>query len=167
MKRREEIINIIAQSDTPISASRLARHFHVSRQSIVGDIALLRAAGHQIIATPRGYIMIRSDSRIIKTIAVKHNSEQTEEELNLMVDMGALVEDVIVEHPLYGEIRGNLHIQSRHDVKEFITKYQQAHTTLLSSLTHGIHLHTIRCDNEEVYQRVYQALKEKGFLYEE
>lgn len=165
--RREKIIELIGQSNKPLSATYLAKQFHVSRQSIVGDIALLRAAGHQIIATPRGYIMNETDSRLKKTIAVRHNSSQTEEELNLFVDMGAEVEDVIVDHPLYGEISGNLHIQSRHDVALFIEKYNEEKTTLLSSLTNGIHLHTIKCDDEETYDNVRNALKEHGFLYEE
>lgn len=165
--RREKIIRLIASSDKPLSATYLAKQFHVSRQSIVGDIALLRAAGHQIIATPRGYIMNETDTRLKKTIAVRHTSAQTEDELNLFVDMGAEVEDVIVEHPLYGEIRGNLHIQSRHDVALFIKKYNEEKTTLLSSLTNGIHLHTIRCDNEDAFEDICNALKEHGFLYEE
>lgn len=165
--RREKIISLIASSDKPLSATYLAKQFHVSRQSIVGDIALLRAAGHQIIATPRGYIMNEADTRLKKTIAVRHTSAETEEELNLFVDMGAEVEDVIVEHPLYGEIRGNLHIQSRHDVALFIKKYKEERTTLLSSLTDGIHLHTIRCDDEDVFKDICKALKEHGFLYEE
>lgn len=52
MDRKQAIIEEIQKSDKPVSASKLAKHFGVSRQIIVGDIALLRAAGTQIIATP-------------------------------------------------------------------------------------------------------------------
>ena len=54
MDRKAAIIEAIRTSETPVSASALARKLHVSRQIIVGDIALIRASGTQIIATPRG-----------------------------------------------------------------------------------------------------------------
>ena len=56
--KAEERRAVIAQTltaDRPISATALAGRFSVSRQIIVGDIALLRAAGLDIVATPRGY----------------------------------------------------------------------------------------------------------------
>src|SRR6185437_13159759 len=46
--------------------------------------------------------------------------ERTEEELNILVDHGVKVIDVIVEHPLYGELRGSLMIESRADVQDFL-----------------------------------------------
>ena len=55
--RRNKIADLLNQSVGPISATRLASEFDVSRQVIVGDIALLRASGIDINATPRGYIM--------------------------------------------------------------------------------------------------------------
>ncbi|MEG2245267.1 MAG: helix-turn-helix domain-containing protein, partial [Erysipelotrichaceae bacterium] len=50
-KRRVQIMKIIKESDKPVSATFLANMFEVSRQSVVGDIALLRASGKAIIAT--------------------------------------------------------------------------------------------------------------------
>ena len=55
--RRAEILSTLAKSQRPISATTLAAEYHVSRQSIVGDIALLRASGADIIATSRGYLL--------------------------------------------------------------------------------------------------------------
>ena len=52
--RRDLILERIAQSEEPISAGALAKEIHISRQIIVGDVALLRAAGHEIVATPKG-----------------------------------------------------------------------------------------------------------------
>ena len=52
--RRQAILTLLSQSDAPVSAGTLASRFSVSRQIIVGDIALLRAAGMDIVATPRG-----------------------------------------------------------------------------------------------------------------
>ena len=52
--RRAAIGEILAQARAPVSAAALARRLAVSRQIIVGDVALLRAAGADILATPRG-----------------------------------------------------------------------------------------------------------------
>ena len=49
MDRKEKIIKTIKKSDKPISASKLAAQFGVSRQIIVGDVALFRASGYDII----------------------------------------------------------------------------------------------------------------------
>ena len=42
--RRQAILDVLRQSGGPVSASALAERFSVSRQIIVGDVALLRAA---------------------------------------------------------------------------------------------------------------------------
>ena len=34
------------------------------------------------------------------------------EELEIVVKYGGIIEDVIIDHPLYGEIRGNLMIKN-------------------------------------------------------
>ena len=44
-ERRKAIADVLRAADTPVSASALAEKFSVSRQIIVGDIALLRSAG--------------------------------------------------------------------------------------------------------------------------
>ena len=43
-ERRKGIEQVLSQSPGPVSAAALARRFGVSRQIIVGDVALLRAA---------------------------------------------------------------------------------------------------------------------------
>lgn len=58
-KRKAEILEALQQADKPISATRFAKEFGVSRQIVVGDVALLRAAGETIIATARGYLLER------------------------------------------------------------------------------------------------------------
>lgn len=165
--RREQVLKIIQKSDRPCSASALAKQFQVSRQIIVGDIALLRASGIDIIATPRGYVLesLRSDG-MIRTIAVAHQEQDLAEELYAIVDQGGTIMDVIVEHPLYGQLSGKLHISSRYDVEQFIYHVQNEHVKPLSNLTNGLHLHTIRCKDEETFQRILNALRTKGFLYE-
>ncbi len=165
MDRKAAIIEAIRTSETPVSASALARKLHVSRQIIVGDIALIRASGTQIIATPRGYVWERSNAGSERKIAVLHAPQQMREELYTIVDQGAEVVDVIVEHPTYGQLVGQLQLSSRYDVDQFI--YRMQGNEPLSQLTHGVHLHTIRCRDAAVFERVENALRKKGLLYEE
>ena len=165
MDRKAAIIEAIRTSETPVSASALARKLHVSRQIIVGDIALIRASGTQIIATPRGYVWERSNAGSERKIAVLHAPQQMREELYTIVDQGAEAVDVIVEHPTHGQLVGQLQLSSRYDVDQFIDRMQGNEP--LSQLTHGVHLHTIRCRDAAVFERVENALRKKGLLYEE
>ena len=118
--RREKIKEMLQKTDHPVTASSLAEHFSVSRQIIVGDIALLRASGLQILATPRGYLMdspsVQEDKNL-GMIACRHTPEQLRDELYTIVDGGATVVDVTIEHTLYGELSGKLdlfHIHAHH-----------------------------------------------------
>ena len=61
-ERRDQIIKRIQESQVPVSGTQLAKEYEVSRQVIVQDIALIRAAGHKIISTNRGYILNASQS---------------------------------------------------------------------------------------------------------
>ena len=165
-KRRETVLQLIKESESPISASALANMTQVSRQLIVGDVALLRAQGHKIIATPRGYLSDDEVERgITKTLAIIHEPEEILDEFYTIVDLGGTIKDVIVEHPVYGQIVAQLHVSNRYEADQFYQKIQQMHAKPLSNLTNGLHLHTISCPNEECYQRIEQALGQKGYLY--
>ncbi|OUN32314.1 transcription repressor NadR [Massilimicrobiota sp. An80] len=165
MDRKEKIIEEIKKSDKPISASTLAKKLGVSRQIIVGDVALIRASGTNIIATPRGYILDSKQQNQTYTIAVNHSQEQMADELYTIVDSGGCAIDVIVDHPVYGQLTGKLHLSSRYDVDQFIKKVNNNQAKPLSQLTDGLHLHTIQCPNEDTYQRIVSALDEKGYLF--
>ena len=165
--RRHNIIGILTGAAGPVSAGKLAGMFGVSRQIIVGDIALLRASGIDITATPRGYVLTKSSEGIIHRIPCRHKPEEMREELQILVDNGCLVRDVIVEHPVYGQLVGQLDIVTRYDVDEFISKVMRSEAAPLSDLTGGIHLHTIFCPDEEAYRRVLEKLRKSGFLFEQ
>lgn len=169
--RRKEIILILEKHEEPISAKKIAKHFDVSRQVIVGDIALLRAEGQDIISTPRGYIYEQKKNshsrKYIGKIVCLHSVEETEKELQIIVDNGGETTNVEVDHPLYGSISSSLRIRSRHDINEFIKKVKDQNTTLLASLTDGIHLHTIQCEDEQTFIRIKQELDEAGILYQQ
>ena len=160
--RRQAVLEVLRQSSLPISASALANRFSVSRQIIVGDIALLRAAGEDISATPRGYVILRETVGLIRQVPCRHDAAGMEAELNAMVDQGCTVLDVIVEHPIYGQLTGPLQLSSRYDVAQFISRC----TRPLSALTEGIHLHTLSCPSEEAFSRVQEALRAMGILLE-
>ena len=160
--RRSAILSRLAASDAPMSATALAGEFSVSRQIIVGDIALLRAAGETISATPRGYVLQKERAGLVKAVAVVHTQGQTEEELYIMVDNGCAVLDVIVEHPVYGQLTGALQLASRYDVQQFIRRADAAQP--LSLLTEGVHLHTLSCPGEDAFARVVEELDRAGFL---
>jgi hypothetical protein len=149
----------------PIRGGELAKHFSVSRQSLVQDVAILRAGGEDIVATPRGYRLPEGRERGHRAIlACRHAPERTEEELQILVDHGVKVLDVIVEHPLYGELRGSLMIESRADLQDFLEHVSASHASLLSSLTGGVHLHTIEASRPEMISRAKARLRSRGFL---
>ena len=166
-RRKAEILEALQQAEKPISATSFAKKFGVSRQIVVGDVALLRAAGENIIATARGYLLERESEKLISKIAVQHSPEQTAEELQTIVANGGEVIDVVVEHPLYGELVGGLHLATQQDVDAFIAEAERLKVTLLSELTAGIHLHTIAYESLESLNEIKQALSDKGILYEE
>ena len=167
-KRRSSLVDMLTKSTSPVSATALAKYFGVSRQIIVGDVALLRASGENILATPRGYVIDRNNfTGLVKTIACHHTSEeQLKNELYLIVDNGGVVLDVIVEHPVYGQLSGMLMISSRFDVDQFIEKMSKNDASPLSTLTGGVHLHTIRCSDQDVWSRICKSLSHAGILFE-
>lgn len=165
-ERRQAILNTLNSAGHPVSASALARQFSVSRQIVVGDVALLRAAGANISATPRGYVVLRESGGLIRQVACQHDAAGMEAELNAMVDHGCTVLDVIVDHPIYGQLTGPLQLASRYDVSQFIARCARAEARPLSDLTGGIHLHTLSCPDEAAFQRVEDALRNMSVLLE-
>lgn len=165
--RRAAVLRLLEEASGPVSASRIAARMSVSRQIIVGDIALLRAAGSNIMATPRGYLIPPEHHALIRQVAAEHTPEETGKELYAIVDQGVTVLDVIVEHPLYGELKGALQLSSRYDVDQFIKKSLQSEAVPLSQLTNGVHLHTLSCPDEDAFRRVENELRKLGFLLQE
>ena len=163
-ERRKAIADVLRAADAPVSASALAEKFSVSRQIIVGDIALLRSSGEEILATPRGYVTPKEARGIVRRVAVKHTPQEMEAELNTIVDNGCTVIDVIVDHPVYGQLTGPLQLSNRHEVAEFLRRCSQSDARPLSDLTEGIHLHTLSCPDEDAFQRVRASLAELGVL---
>ncbi|HZK34289.1 MAG TPA: transcription repressor NadR [Bacillota bacterium] len=164
-QRRDNILVTMNKSKAPITGSKLAKKFNVSRQVVVQDIAILRAAGFDIIATPRGYMMPgASQPRPSCVMAVKHNHAQIGDELMSIVDLGGKVLDVIIEHPIYGEYKGSLQLSSPSDVRAYMKVMDKNDAEPLSALTEGIHLHTVEADTIEILDAIEKVLMDKGYL---
>ena len=165
--RRENIMEILSQRSQPISGTELAGMMGVSRQVIVQDIALLRASNKNILSTDKGYLLYVDTSKpkyYRRTVKVKHKNEEIREELNLIVDAGARVLDVVVEHDIYGQIMVDLILCNRLDVDEFVERIENSKSRPLKVLTEGEHWHTIEADSEKVLDKIGEKLKEGGFL---
>ena len=164
--RRQAVAQALEEAVGPVSAAALAERFSVSRQIIVGDVALLWAGGTDILATPRGYLLGGRGGGVERTVACVHAPEEMERELNAIVDQGCTVIDVIVEHPIYGQLTGPLQLSDRYQVGQFIARCRSQAAAPLSQLTEGIHLHTLACPDQGAYERVREALARQGILLE-
>jgi hypothetical protein len=163
--RRRQIVAWLLERGGPIPGGEIAKHFHVSRQCLVQDVAILRASGDDILATPTGYRLPAGSNRAHRAIlACKHPPERTEEELQILLDHGVRILDVIVEHPIYGELKGSLMLESRADLQDFLAHVRASHAALLSSLTGGVHLHTVEASRPEMISRAKAQLRARGFL---
>lgn len=168
-ERRKQILELIAKNPVPITGTELAKHFQVSRQIIVQDIALLRATNKNILSTNKGYVIFKNSSetaKFRKTFCVKHKDEDILAEFGCIIDSGARVLDVTVEHELYGQISVDLRINSRQDACKFVEQIKNCNNKSLNTLTKGIHYHTVEAENEEILNDVENSLRKAGFLVE-
>lgn len=164
VERREEIIRLITAGDKPISGNELSKHLDVSRQVIVQDIAILKAAGYDILSTNKGYVSGGKAAPCERVFKVHHTNEQTEDELNTIVDIGGTVSDVFVWHRVYGKIEAKLNISSRRNVQQCIDGLVSGKSTALMNITSGYHYHTVIADSEETLDLIEKALEEKNYL---
>ena len=165
-ERRNAIIEEIRNSKQPVPGKALAAEFDVSRQVIVQDIALIRAAGHDVISTNRGYV-IQEEASANRVFKVKHTDEQVEEELYAIVDLGGCVRNVMVNHKIYGHMEADLNITSRRKAAEFINGIRSGKSSPLKNITSDYHYHLVEADGEETLDLIEQVLREKGFLVEQ
>lgn len=164
--QRQSIIKAALEAArSPITATAFGRQLGVSRQTIVGDIALMRAQGEPVIATPQGY-EYRHPIANQAVIVCRHSPEDTAAEMNLIIQNGGTLLDVIVDHPLYGQLRGELQLRTTADANLFIGRLAAQKGHLLSELTDGVHLHTIAFEDPDALPAIKAALAAAGFLYE-
>lgn len=165
-ERRKAIVNLLLSSKEPISGSELSRQFGISRQIIVQDISVLKGTGCEILSTNQGYVIQKSPlcERVFK---VRHTTNETEDELSCIVNLGGTVVDVFVWHKVYGKIEANLNISTQLHIKQFLEGVRTGKSTELMHITSGYHYHTVRAENEAVLDRIEAALAERNYIVPE
>lgn len=162
-ERRKAIANLLLSSNEAVSGGKLSEEFGVSRQIIVQDITVLKGSGYDILSTHNGYIIQKSPlkDRIFK---VHHTTEQTEDELNTIVELGGTIVDVFVWHKVYGKMTAPLNIFSTLHVKQFLEGVRSGKSTELMTITGGYHYHTVRADSEDTLNKIEQVLNQKNYI---
>lgn len=163
--RRQEILSLLGNSDNAIPANTLKDRFNVSRQVIVQDVAILKANGYDIISTNRGYFL-NSKPQAVRVFKCRHTFEELVDEGYLIIDEGAKIDDVFVNHRIYGRITARLGLKNRMHVDELYRSLFSGASKPLMSVTDGYHYHTVTADSEEVLDRVENLLRGKGYLIE-
>lgn len=165
-KRRLLIMDILKKAQGAVTGSALSKCCNVSRQIIVGDVAILRAQGIHIISTPRGYQLIAKQKGGMQQVFVCcHGPEMVEKELEAIVDNGGIVHNVVVEHEVYGDLEGKLNLHSRRDIQQYLKRMSDSKAELLSRISGGIHTHLVETANAEDMAAIQDALETLGVLY--
>lgn len=165
-QRRKELAAYLLSKKEAVSGSALSEIFKVSRQIIVKDIGILKEEGYSIISTHNGYV-VQGSPLFERVFKVRHTTGQTEDELNTVVDLGGTVVDVFVWHKVYGKITAPLNISSRLHVAQFIEGVRSGKSLELMNITSGYHYHTIRAENDEVLDKIFDELKKRNYIVPE
>lgn len=189
-ERREAMLEQLCGSARPLSGGSLAKALGVSRQVVVQDVALLRAEGHDIMATARGYVLMGAAkapvvaqpsptsnkpqaehvatssqaTRHTRVVKVRHTVAQTADELFTILENDGQVLDVSVSHRVYGRLSAKLDILTRGDALRFLDDIESGKSSPLLTVTSGYHYHTIAADSEATLDRIERALAAKGYL---
>ena len=164
-KRRAEILKLIGDAETPISANVLKDRFKVSRQVIVNDIAILRASGYDVTSTSRGYAP-GGRIKAFRVFKCRHTFEEIVDEGLLIIGCGGRIDDVFVNHRVYGKISAKLDLSNRTHVEELYRSLVSGASKPLMSVTDGYHYHTVTADGEEILNEIEIRLKDAGYLIE-
>lgn len=162
-QRRKELLALLRAEKNAISGKALSEKLGVSRQIIVGDIAALKEQGFAIHSTHNGYIL-DSGHTAERVLKLRHLTEQTEDELTTIVDLGGTVVDVFVWHKVYGKVTAKLGICSRLHVTQFIEGVRSGKSSELMNITGGYHYHTITAESDTVLDMISYALDQKGYI---
>lgn len=162
--RRQAIVNALRTAKEPISGSALGKICGVSRQVVVQDIALLRGQGIPIISMHRGYVLESTTTWPKRLFKCRHTVAQTKEELLSIVDLGGRVEDVLVNHRIYGLVSSKIAVSCRRDVDRFIQDLENGNSSPLMLITNGYHFHHVSAQSEDILDDIQKTLDERGFL---
>lgn len=164
-ERRSEILSLIGNSQNPVTANFLSEKYSVSRQVIVQDIAILRAGGYGVISTNKGYVLGAgfAAQRVFKC---RHTLQELVEESEIIISRGGIVQDVTVNHRVYGKISARLELSTPRHAEELYRSLVSGASKPLMSVTDGYHYHTVSAESEQCLDEIENALKSRGFLIE-
>ena len=164
-ERREELVRLLRTAREPIVGAELARRVGVSRQMLTHDVTLLRLSGVDIMATRYGY-MLRTPEPIRHrdVLHVQHDRGGMVEEMTILVDLGIRILDIGIDHPVYGPLRAELCISSRHDVWELVAHLEQTGAAPLCEITGGRHSHTVEAPRPDLLAKAREQLRVRGYL---
>lgn len=166
-ERRIRILKKLKEADSPLSGTALAKAFHVSRQIIVQDIALMRAENNGIISTNKGYLLRSKKAENCqpkRVFFVKHSTQQVLDEFQTIIELGGKVLDVAVEHEIYGQICVDLFIETATDAADFYGKLLTCRDNPLKVLTDDCHYHTVSAPSEKLLDLIEEELRHKAYL---
>ena len=84
----------------------------------------------------------------------------------LVIFKGGRIEDIYVNHRVYGRISARLDLHNKTHVEELYRSLVSGASKPLMSVTDGYHYHTISADNERILNEIEEELRVKGFLIE-
>lgn len=87
--------------------------------------------------------------------------------MTCIIDLGGIVENVFVNHKIYGKIQADMNIRCRRDIKEFIAGIKSGKSTLLKNVTSDYHYHTVTAEEERILDDVEVELAKRGYLVEQ
>ena len=102
----------------------------------------------------------------MRRFKVHHGEAQTIDELETIVDLGGTVEDVMVNHRVYGKVTASLGLKSRRDIARFDEDMRTGRSSLLMTVTSGYHFHLVSAESEDALDDIEKALADKGYLAE-
>lgn len=157
-RRRDMAIFLMGQSE-PIPGHELSKKYNVSRQVIVGDIAALREMGYEIASKHNGYVVTKEPlkKRVFK---VRHDSNLTEKELSVIVELDGIVLDVFVQHKVYGKMSAPLNIYQKEHITAFVEGVSKGRSSELMHITDGYHYHTVAAESDEILDKIQAKLEE-------
>lgn len=164
-ERRAEILRILSTTSKPMAGGVLAKELKVSRQIVVGDIALMRAGGEDIIATNDGYLLNRPDSDLnVVTIRLKHKTEDLFDVLCTIIDEGAEIKSLYIDHSIYGRVFIPFKITNRAEARGVSEAFMESGEKVIGDITGFKQYYEIGAGNQLILLRVQKNLNDKGYL---
>lgn len=163
--RREKLYKILEEANRPVTGIELSKDLGVTRQIIVGDVAILRSSGKPIISTARGYLIQGPvEKQLFHCCSKTMDEAELEDELNAVVDNGGIVRGITLSHEVYGIIHIEMNLRSRREIRQYMDKLRANSAPLVITLTNGVHILKVATQSDEEMEGIKEALQDLGLL---